>query len=141
MLIHIQLCNPMDSSHHPPTPTPLRPTPPTPLTPRSMEISRQIYWRSHFLLQGIFLTQGSNSSLLCLPHWQAGSLPLKLGLLNCKVSLRAKPQWLLGVVVFFFCNSFNKCSSHLPTNTLPGTKDNRDIQQKVKSKGTLEVLL
>ena len=28
----------------------------------------------HFLLQEIFLTQGSN--LLCLPRWQAGSLPL-----------------------------------------------------------------
>ena len=28
---------------------------------------------NHFLLQGIFLTQGSN---LCLLHWQAGSLPL-----------------------------------------------------------------
>ena len=31
----------------------------------------------HFLLQGIFLTQGSNPSVLCLLHWQAGSLPLK----------------------------------------------------------------
>ena len=30
----------------------------------------------HFLLQGIFLTQGSNSHLLCLLHWQADSLPL-----------------------------------------------------------------
>ena len=30
----------------------------------------------HALLQGIFLTQGSNSRLLCLLHWQAGSLPL-----------------------------------------------------------------
>ena len=28
------------------------------------------------LLQGIFLTQGSNPYLLCLLHWQAGSLPL-----------------------------------------------------------------
>ena len=28
------------------------------------------------LLQGIFLTQGSNLLLLCLPHWQMGSLPL-----------------------------------------------------------------
>ena len=28
----------------------------------------------HFLLQGIFLTQGSNPSLLCLLHWQADSL-------------------------------------------------------------------
>ena len=27
----------------------------------------------HFLLQGIFLTQGSNSGL---PHWQVDSLPL-----------------------------------------------------------------
>ena len=30
----------------------------------------------HFLLQGIFLTQGLNPNLLCLLHWQAGSLPL-----------------------------------------------------------------
>ena len=30
----------------------------------------------HFLLQGIFLTQGSNLCLLCLLHWQADSLPL-----------------------------------------------------------------
>ena len=28
----------------------------------------------HFLLWGIFLTQGSNRHLLCLLHWQAGSL-------------------------------------------------------------------
>ena len=30
----------------------------------------------HFLPQGIFPTQGSNSRLLCLLHWQVGSLPL-----------------------------------------------------------------
>ena len=30
----------------------------------------------HFLLQGIFLTQGSNPRLLRLLHWRAGSLPL-----------------------------------------------------------------
>ena len=30
----------------------------------------------HALLQGIFLTQGSNPRLLRLLHWQAGSLPL-----------------------------------------------------------------
>ena len=29
----------------------------------------------HLLLQGIFLTQGSNPSLLHLLHWQVGSLP------------------------------------------------------------------
>ena len=28
------------------------------------------------LLQGIFRTQGSNLHLLCLLHWQVGSLPL-----------------------------------------------------------------
>ena len=32
----------------------------------------------HALLQGIFLTQGSNLHLLCLLHWQVGSLPLEL---------------------------------------------------------------
>ena len=30
----------------------------------------------HFLIQGIFLTQGSKPHLLCLLHWQADSLPL-----------------------------------------------------------------
>ena len=30
----------------------------------------------HFLLQGIFPTQGLNLCLLCLLHWQADSLPL-----------------------------------------------------------------
>ena len=30
----------------------------------------------HFLLQGIFLTQGSKPNLLSLLHWQSGSLPL-----------------------------------------------------------------
>ena len=30
----------------------------------------------HFLLQGIFLIQGWNPRLLCLLHWQQGSLPL-----------------------------------------------------------------
>ena len=30
----------------------------------------------HFLLQGIFLTQGLKPHLLCLLHWQKDSLPL-----------------------------------------------------------------
>ena len=43
-----------------------------------MRFFRQEYWSGlPSLLQGIFLTQGSNSHLLlCLLHWQAGSLPL-----------------------------------------------------------------
>ena len=42
--------------------------------PLSMGFLRQEYWmRLHFLLQGIFLTQGLNLYLL---YWQANSLPL-----------------------------------------------------------------
>ena len=37
---------------------------------------KNIGMRCHALLQGIFQTQGSNLHLLCLLHWQAGSLPL-----------------------------------------------------------------
>ena len=45
--------------------------------PLSTEFSRQEYWSGfHFLLQGIFLTQGLNLSLLHLLHWQADSFPL-----------------------------------------------------------------
>ena len=45
----------------------------------SMEFPRQEYWRGcHALLQGIFLTQGVNSLLLSLLHWQAGHLLLTL---------------------------------------------------------------
>ena len=40
-----------------------------------MEFLRQEYWSGcHFLLQGIFLTQGSNLLFL---HWQVSSLPLR----------------------------------------------------------------
>ena len=46
----------------------------------SLGFSRQEYWSGClFLLQGIFPTQRSNPSLLCLLHWQVDSLPLALG--------------------------------------------------------------
>ena len=38
--------------------------------------ARTLEWGCHFLLQGIFLTQRSNSCLLHLLHWQVDSLPL-----------------------------------------------------------------
>ena len=42
-----------------------------------MAISRQEYWSvGHALLQGVILTQGLNLRLLCLLHWQEGSLAL-----------------------------------------------------------------
>ena len=45
--------------------------------PLSMDFSGQEYRAGcHFLLQGVFPTQGSNLSLLCFLHWQEDSLPL-----------------------------------------------------------------
>ena len=55
------LCSPMDCS---PSGSPVH----------EVLQARILEWVA--LLQGIFLTQGSNLSLLCLLHWQAGSLPL-----------------------------------------------------------------
>ena len=52
------------------TPTDYRPLCPQDSPGKSTGVS------CHFLLQGIFLTQGSNPCLLCLLHWQVGSLPL-----------------------------------------------------------------
>ena len=43
--------------------------------PLSMGFSRQEYWSCHFLLRGIFCTQGSNTCLLCLLRWLVDSLP------------------------------------------------------------------
>ena len=53
----------------------------------------------HFLLQEIFLSQGSNWHLLCLLHWQVESLPLcKLG--SCSSSHIALYDWSY-VFVFY----------------------------------------
>ena len=41
----------------------------------------------HALLQGIFLTEGSNPYLLCLLHWQADSLPI------APPGKPPKPEW------------------------------------------------
>ena len=44
--------------------------------PLSMKFSRWEYWnRLPCPPPGIFLTQGSKQNLLCLLHWQEGSLP------------------------------------------------------------------
>ena len=52
----------------------------------SVGFSRQQHWSGcNFLLQGIFVTPGSNPCLLCLLHWQMGSLPL---------TPPGKPRWL-----------------------------------------------
>ena len=51
----------------------------------------------YFLLRGIFPTQGLNPRLLCLQHWQAGSLPLVPPNNNSKVlSAFLKSRLLIG---------------------------------------------
>ena len=71
--LYLTLCNPMDcssqsSSVHGDSP------------------GKNTGVASHFLLQDIFLTQGSNLCLLCLLHWQVGSLPLvPLGSLGLQI--------------------------------------------------------
>ena len=59
----LTLCDPMDYSH-------LQ----APLSRGSP--GKSIGVGCHALLQGIFLTQGSNTHLLCLLHWQVDSLLL-----------------------------------------------------------------
>ena len=57
---HVRFCSPVDC----------RP-------PDFSDVFRQEYCSGcHFLHQRIVLTQGLNSHLLCLLHWQADSLPL-----------------------------------------------------------------
>ena len=60
----VPLCNPMDCS------------PPGSSVHGIFQAGRNIEVGCHCLLQRIFLTQVSNPRLLCLLHWQVGSLPL-----------------------------------------------------------------
>ena len=54
------LCNPWTVAHQ---------------APLSLGFFKNTGVGCHALLQGIFPAQGSNPNLLCLLHWQAGSLP------------------------------------------------------------------
>ena len=66
-LSHVWLCQPIDS---------LNPIEPTRfLCPWNFSV-RNTGVGFHFLLQGIFWTQGSNLGLLCLLNWQTDCLPL-----------------------------------------------------------------
>ena len=57
-----------------------------------------------FLLQGIFLTQGSNPHL----HWQADSLPLRyhIVVLQCCVSFRCIAKWFSYTCTYTYVYSF-----------------------------------
>ena len=81
----LTLCNPVDYS--PPGPSVHGASP-----------GKKTRVGCHALLQGIFPIQGSNSSLLCLLHWEAGSLPLAppgIVHMNAKkvIKTRTRNQW------------------------------------------------
>ena len=57
---------------------------------------------AHFLLQGIFLTQGLNLCLLRLLHWQASSL------------LLPPPGKLLSLTILFNSQNGPICGFHFP---------------------------
>ena len=59
----------------------------------------------HFLLQGIFPTQGLNLRLLWLLHWQADSLPLSHLRSHLPLSIYKRidcPWWLIKFKIFYF---------------------------------------
>ena len=75
IVVYFQFCDPMDCS------------PPG----SSVHEIFQDGVRCHALLQRIFPTQGLNLCLLCLLHWQVGSLPLRSDQLLSRVRLFATP--------------------------------------------------
>ena len=93
----LTLCNPMDCSL------------PRLLSPRDSP-GKNTGVGCHALLQGIFLTQGSNLHLLHLLHWQAGSLALvppgkpKLGItgIGKTATWAAKQGWDAGGGVWWW---------------------------------------
>ena len=80
-----------------------------------MGFSRQEYWSGlPSLLQGIFLTQGSNPRLLlCLLHWQAGSLPLSTTWEAHSIEIRgAKQEVQMWIHVNGSSSSLPKTAQH-----------------------------
>ena len=81
--------------------------------PQSMKSSMQDYWRGlPSLLQGIFLTQGSDLYFLSLLHWQADSLPLVphgkllkliIKLINVEQPIEAGWAWLAAFIDSQIC--------------------------------------
>ena len=91
----------------------------------------------HFLLQGIFLTEGLNLSLLQLLHWQADSLPLSHqgSLRQCQLAdskahvLVWKVRTLYQAGVFWWGHpgtpQCQKCLQNKKNNTAPGRYVNK----------------
>ena len=73
----------------------------------------------HFLLQGIFLTQRSNSHLLCLRHWQMNSLPLSHQGFPYISSLEYNPNPVSMMAAGTIPNSLELFFSWVPEASLP----------------------
>ena len=71
----------------------------------------------HALLQAIFPTQESNPHLLCLLHWQVGSLPLvSPGEAQLKITSTWKPSWASPVAQLYGAQCMGPLfSPHSPT--------------------------
>ena len=83
--------------------------------PLSMGFSRQEYWSGlPYPPPGYFPTQGSNSSLFCLLHWQTGSLSLvapgkplfKYSWYTTSVNFCCIAKWLSYTYTYTFSYSF-----------------------------------
>ena len=103
--------------------------------PLSMEFSWQEFCSGlPFLLQGIFLTQGSNLRLLHHLHWQAESLPLNhLGSPNTLLAIAYCP---LDSSDMHVCMHAKSLQSHLtlcnPMDcSLPGSSVHGIVQAKI----------
>ena len=91
--------------------------------------ARLAEWGCHFLLQGIFPTQGLNPCLLHLLYWQVGSLPLYpvRRPINMITHTSIHPtciggyNWLsfLFFLLFFWCISIQRTSIFFPILLLP----------------------
>ena len=75
----------------------------------------------HTLLQGIFPTQGKNSSLLSLLHWQVGSLPL----VSTFVCLFVQHWRILTPIWYYTC--FNAILPNHPPLPLPQSPEDCSI--------------
>ena len=71
----------------------------------------------HFLLQGIFLTQGSNPHVLSLLHWQAASFYHRAVNKGCCESFR----WRAGAQPFDIYIQIHRYIAILPQTPLPST--------------------
>ena len=84
----------------------------------------------HFLVQGIFLSRGSNLRFVCLLHWQASSLPrvspgvlpfLKIFFWSFLWHCSGKSFCYFDHSLFLTKNGFTRLTPSLPDSTLSGS--------------------